>query len=59
MDILENYRLQEGSLEQIDVQEKMLGGFSGNDFEKRLQGTQNFSLTGFLWDRVHEARKIK
>jgi hypothetical protein len=27
----------------------MLEGFLGNDFERRLQGTQNFSLTGFLW----------
>jgi hypothetical protein len=29
---------------------KMLEGFLGNDFERRLQGTQNFSLSGFLWD---------
>jgi hypothetical protein len=28
----------------------MLEGFWGNDFDRRLQGTQNFSLTGFLWD---------
>jgi hypothetical protein len=39
--------------------EKMLEGFLGDDFEKRLQGTQNFSLSGFLWDRVHEARKVE
>jgi hypothetical protein len=38
---------------------KMLEGFLGNDFERRLQGTQNFSLSGFLWDRVHEARKME
>jgi hypothetical protein len=38
--------------------EKMLEGFLGNDFEIRLLGTQNFSLSGFLWDRVHEARKV-
>jgi hypothetical protein len=38
---------------------KMLEGFLGNDFERRLQGTQNFSLTGFLWDRLHEARKVE
>jgi hypothetical protein len=59
MDILENYSLQEGSPEQVDVQEKMLEGFLGDDFERRLQGTQNFSLSGFLWDRVHEARKVE
>jgi hypothetical protein len=29
-------RLQEGSSEQVDVQEKMLGGFLRNDFERRL-----------------------
>jgi hypothetical protein len=29
--------------------EKMLEGFLGNDFERILQGTQNFSLSGFLW----------
>ena len=45
--------------EQVDVQENMLEGFLGNDFERRLQGTQNFSLSGFLWDRVHEARKVE
>jgi hypothetical protein len=28
---------------------KMLGGFLGNDLEKRLQGTQNFYLSRFLW----------
>jgi hypothetical protein len=28
----------------------MLEGFWGNDFDRRLQGTQNFSLTGFFWD---------
>jgi ABC-type Fe3+-citrate transport system substrate-binding protein len=38
---------------------KMLEGFLGNDFERRLQGTQNFSLLGFLWDQVHEARKVE
>jgi hypothetical protein len=38
---------------------KMLEGFLGNDFERRLQGTQNFSLTGFLWDQLHEARKVE
>jgi hypothetical protein len=38
---------------------KMLGGLLGNDFERRLQGTQTFSLSGFLWDRVHEARKVE
>jgi hypothetical protein len=38
---------------------KMLGGFLGNDFERRLQGTQNFYLSGFLWGRVHEARKVE
>jgi hypothetical protein len=37
----------------------MLEGFLGDDFERRLQGTQNFSLSGFLWDRVHEARKVE
>jgi hypothetical protein len=37
---------------------KMLEGFLGDDFERRLQETQNFSLSGFLWDRVHGARKI-
>jgi hypothetical protein len=36
----------------------MLEGFFGDDFERRLQETQNFSLSGFLWDRVHEARRI-
>jgi hypothetical protein len=35
-----------------------LEGFLGNDFERRLQEAQNFSLSGFLWDRVHEGRKI-
>jgi hypothetical protein len=38
---------------------KMLEGFLGDDFERRLQGTQNFSLSGFHWDRVHEARKVE
>jgi hypothetical protein len=38
---------------------KMLEGFLGNDFERRLLGTQNFPLSGFLWDRVHEARKVE
>jgi hypothetical protein len=38
---------------------KILEGFLGNDFERRLQETQNFSLSGFLWDRVHEARNVK
>jgi hypothetical protein len=28
---------------------KMLGGFLGNDFERRLQGTRNFYLSRFLW----------
>jgi hypothetical protein len=37
----------------------MLEGILGNDFEKRLQGTHNFSLSGFLWDRVLEARKVE
>jgi hypothetical protein len=52
-------QLQEGSPEQVGVQEKMLEGFLGDDFERRLQGTQNFSLSGFLWNRVHEARKVE
>jgi hypothetical protein len=38
---------------------KMLEGYFGDDFERRLQGTQNFSLSGFLWNRVHEARKVE
>jgi hypothetical protein len=38
---------------------KLLEGFLGNDFERRLQRTQNFSLSGFLRDRVHEARKVE
>jgi hypothetical protein len=38
---------------------KMLEGFMGDDFERRLQGTQNFSLSGFLWDRAHESRKVE
>jgi hypothetical protein len=38
---------------------KMLEGSLGNDFERRLQGTQNFYLSGFLWDRAHEARKVE
>jgi hypothetical protein len=58
MDILENYSVTRRKPEQVDVQEKMLEGFLGNDFERRLQETQNFSLSRFLWDRVHEARKI-
>jgi hypothetical protein len=29
---------------------KMFEGFLGDDFERRLQETQNFSLSGFLWD---------
>jgi hypothetical protein len=37
----------------------MLEGFLGNNFKRRLQGTQNFSFSGFLWDRVHEARKVE
>jgi hypothetical protein len=37
----------------------MLQEFLGNDFERILQGTQNFSLSGFLWDRVHEAREVE
>jgi hypothetical protein len=49
MDVLENSRLQEASPKQVDVQDKMIEGFLGNDFERRLQGTQNFSLSGFLW----------
>jgi hypothetical protein len=28
---------------------KMLEGFLGDDFERRLQGAQNFYLSGFLW----------
>jgi hypothetical protein len=44
---------------QLISKKKMLEGFLGDDFERRLQGTQNFSLSGFLWDRVHEARKVK
>jgi hypothetical protein len=36
---------------------KMIEGFLGDDFERRLQGTQNFSLSGFLWNRVHEEGK--
>jgi hypothetical protein len=36
----------------------MLEGFLGNDFERRLQDP-NFLLVGFLWDRVHEARKVE
>jgi hypothetical protein len=31
----------------------------GDDFERRLQGTQNFSLSEFLWIRVHEAREVE
>jgi hypothetical protein len=50
---------QEGSPEQVNVQEKMLEGFLRDDFERRLQGTQNFSLSRFLWDRVHEVRKVE
>jgi hypothetical protein len=38
---------------------KMLEGFLVDDFERRLQGTQNLSLSGFLWDQVHEARKVE
>jgi hypothetical protein len=38
---------------------KMLGGFLWNDFERRLQGTQNFYLSWFLWDRVNEARIVE
>jgi hypothetical protein len=41
------------------MSKKMLGGFLGNVFERRKQGTQNFYLSGFLWDRVHEARKVE
>jgi hypothetical protein len=37
----------------------MLEGFLGNNFKKRLRGTQNFSLSGFLWDQVHEAGKAE
>jgi hypothetical protein len=37
----------------------MLEGFLGDDFERRLQGTQTFSLSGFLWDQEHEARKVE
>jgi hypothetical protein len=33
--------------------------FWGNDFERRLQGTKNFYLSGFFWDRVLEARKVE
>jgi hypothetical protein len=35
---------------QVEVQEDMLEGFMGNDFGRILQGTQNFSLLGFLWE---------
>jgi hypothetical protein len=38
---------------------KILEGLLGNDFERRLQGTQNFSLSRFLWNRIHEARKVE
>jgi hypothetical protein len=38
---------------------KMLEGFLGDVFERRLQGTQNFSLSEFLWNRVREARKVE
>jgi hypothetical protein len=38
---------------------KMLEGLLGDDFERRLQGTKNFSLSGFLWNLVHEARKVE
>jgi hypothetical protein len=41
------------------MSKKMLERFLGDDFERRLQGTKNFSLSGFLWDRVHEARKVE
>jgi hypothetical protein len=41
------------------MSKKMLEGFLGDDFERRLQETQNFSLSGFLWERVHEVRKNK
>jgi hypothetical protein len=37
----------------------MLEGFLGNNFKRRLQGTQNFALSGFLLDRVHEAKKME
>jgi hypothetical protein len=37
------------ALEQVEVQENMLEEFLGNDLERRLQGTQNFSSLGFLW----------
>jgi hypothetical protein len=37
----------------------MLEGFLGNDFERGLQGAQNFYLSGFLWNLVHEARKVE
>jgi hypothetical protein len=40
------------------MSQKMLEGFLGGDFERRLQGTQ-FPLSGFLWDREHEARKVE
>jgi hypothetical protein len=43
----------------MSKRKKMLEGFLGNDFERKLQGTQNFYLSGFLWDRVHEARKVE
>jgi hypothetical protein len=44
---------------KLMFKEKMLEGFLGDDFERRLQETQNFSLSGFLWDREHEARKVE
>jgi hypothetical protein len=37
----------------------LLEGFLGNDFEIGLHAMQYFSLSGFLWDRVHEARKVE
>jgi hypothetical protein len=35
--------------EQVEVQENMLERILGNDSGRRPQGTQNFSLFGFLW----------
>jgi hypothetical protein len=60
MDILENYsvtRRKPGA--SLCPRKKGLEGILGNDFERRLQGTQNFSLLGFHWDRVHEEKKVE
>jgi hypothetical protein len=47
------------SRSKLMSKKKMLEGFLENNFKRRLQGTQNFSLSGFRWDRVHEARKVE